>query len=473
MKSLTSKYYFFYFLLFIFYLALASCKKDSFITGTDAKLSTSVDSLKYDTVFTSIGSVTQSFRIRNDNDQRLLLSSVKVMGSTSSPFKININGITAQEAANIEVAGNDSLYVFVTVNINPNLENLPFIVKDSIQISYNGNTRFVQLEAFGQNANFLRNRVISGDITWNNHLPYVILGQLQVDTGAILTIEAGCKIYCHADAPILVDGTLQANGTKEQPVVFRGDRIDEDYKDLPASWPGIYFRDVSKSNVFSFAEIRNAYQAIVAENPPDNFSPKVTLHQCIIDNAYDAGLMGVNSSVYADNSLISNCGSNTAFILGGDYKLTNCTVVSYPVFISHNNPVLYANNFAMIDGSQVTTPLEASFTNCIFWGDEGLVENEAVVEKAAGSFPFNVSFDNCLYRGAADPGNSTVNSCIRNQDPLFDSVDISKKIFDFHLNNNPSPAINAGADIPGLLKDLDNNNRVAGGVIDIGCYEKQ
>ena len=202
-------------LLISFCFLIGSCKKDSFITAGDARIQTSVDSLKYDTVFRSVGSITQSFKISNLNNQKLLLSKVKLMGGTTSPFKININGYAAQEVSDIEIAADDSIYVFVTVNINPNAANLPFIVRDSIQILFNGNTRFVQLEAFGQNANFLRNKIIKGNITWSNNLPYVILGSLLVDTTASLTIEPGCKIYSHANAPFVIDGTLITNGNNQ------------------------------------------------------------------------------------------------------------------------------------------------------------------------------------------------------------------------------------------------------------------
>lgn len=392
------------------------------------------------------------------------------MGGNGSPYKININGIPSQEATNIELAANDSLYVFVTVNIDPNLADLPFIVRDSIQIEYNGNRKFVQLEAFGQNANFLRNISISSNTTWNNRLPYVILDRLRVDTNVTLTLAAGCKVYCHANAPILVDGTLIANGTKAEPIVFAGDRLDEGYRDLPASWPGIYFRETSKSNELNFTTVKNAYQAIVAESPADNLFPKVTLHQCIVDNAYDAGILCVNSTLFADNSLISNCGSNINIILGGIYDFTNCTVVSYSTFISHKNPVFSANDFATVNGSAVTATLDAHFTNCIFWGEDGFVENEIAVTQQAPATN-DVSFINCLYRANTDPANVNINDgCIKNQDPLFDSIDVSKQIFDFHLNLNPSPAVDTG--IPVLfVKDLDNNNRIA--PFDIGCYEKQ
>jgi hypothetical protein len=142
-----NKYVSFCFLLFAFCFALSSCKKDSFITSAEARLTLTADSLKYDTVFTTTGSITKSFKIINENSQKLRLSKVKLMGGAASPYKININGSSSTEENNIEIEANDSVYVFVSVTINPNAANLPFIVSDSILINYNGNTRFVQLQA--------------------------------------------------------------------------------------------------------------------------------------------------------------------------------------------------------------------------------------------------------------------------------------------------------------------------------------
>ena len=279
-----NKFFVFCFLFFAFCFTLSSCKKDSFITTSDARLRLTTDALKDDTVFTTTGSITKSFKIINENDQKLRLSKVKLMGGAASSYKMNVNGSAATEVNDIEIAANDSIYVFVSVTINPNAANLPFIVSDSILISYNSNNRFVQLQSYGQNANFLSNTIITGNVSWTNTLPYVILGGIRVDTTATLTIPQGCKIYAHADAPIIVDGTLITNGTKNNEVVFAGDRLDNDYKDLPASWPGIYFRGNSKNNVLSFTIIKNAYQAVVAQSPSVNANTKIILHQCIIDN---------------------------------------------------------------------------------------------------------------------------------------------------------------------------------------------
>jgi hypothetical protein len=457
-------------MFFIFCFLLSSCKKDSFITSAEARLNITADSLKYDTVFTTTGSVTKSFKIINENNQKLRLSKVKLMGGTASAYKININGIAAIELNNIEINANDSIYVFASVSINPNAANQPFIVSDSILINYNGNNRFVQLQAYGQNAIYLTNKVITGNVTWTNTLPYVILKSIRIDTTATLTIQPGTKIYSHADAPFIVDGTLIINGAKNNEVVFAGDRLDNDYKDLPAGWPGIYFRGKSKNNVLQFAVIKNAYQAIVATDPSININPKITMQQCIIDNAYDAGILAANTSVYANNSLISNCGSNIVLIYGGDYNFTNCTAASFShAYLLHKNPVLSVSNFATQGGSSVTANLNATFRNCIFWADSGFVNDEVVVNKL-GTTNFSVLFEKNLYRAKNDPTNCTLTANIKNLDPLFDNIDAGKRLFDFRITTTGAPGINKGAATI-FTKDLDDRNR-NNGLPDLGCYEK-
>ena len=444
-----------------------SCKKESFIESKEAKLSVSEDTLHFDTVFTTVGSVTQSFKIFNNNSQKLRLTQVKLAGGNSSQFKINVDGISAPEVNNIEVNGNDSLYVFVQVNVNPGNLELPFLLSDSIQIDYNGNTQWVQLEAFGQNAIFLKNKIITGTQTWDAKLPYVISGGLQIDTNAVLNISAGTRIYLHADVPILVDGTVRAIGNTNARITFAGDRLDPDYKDFPAAWPGIYFRNTSKNNLLKNVIIKNAYQGVVAQSLQASGTPKVTMSQCIIDNVYDAGILGINTSIYADNCLISNCGSNVNLVYGGDYQFVNCTIVTYGnLFIDHKNPVLQVADFISQDGSILAAPLTALFQNTIVWGENGSVDNEAVVTKK-GSSIFSVKFDHVLYKSKEDPANVNFISSIKNIPPAFDSINASKRIFDFHIQPG-GPGINAGV-ATSFLYDLDGKARDQ--KPDLGCYE--
>ena len=159
---------------------------------------------------------------------------------------MNVDGLPGVRFTNLELEGNDSMYVYVSVNIDPNTNQLPFIVRDSIQIQTNGKTIFQQLEAWGQNARYIRSQYITENTTWNKNLPYVILGGIRVDTFATLQIEPGTRIYMNADAPIIIDGSLIVNGTKKDSVVFQGNRLDEPYKNFPGAWPGIIFRESSK-----------------------------------------------------------------------------------------------------------------------------------------------------------------------------------------------------------------------------------
>lgn len=458
-------------LIWIAACCFAACKKDSFIAGPEALLSTSADTLRFDTVFTTTGSVTQFFKIYNNNPQKLRISAIQLKGGAASFFKMNVDGLSGYEITNLELDANDSTYVFVTVKIDPNTADLPFVVQDSIRINFNGNEHWVQLEAWGQNARFLRNRVVNASESWDNQKPYVILGGLQVAPEVTLTITPGTRIYLHADAPLIIDGTLRVAGQRwdSTRVIFQGDRLDDPYRDFPAGWPGIYFTETSKNNLLEYAIIKNAYQGLVAEKPSVNSNPKLALKACIIDNCYDAGILGLRSDVSAENCLISNCGKNIALAYGGNYQFTHCTSASYSnPYFQHKEPGVIVTDFIKSGNSLFTGPLNATFTNCIFWGDNGVVENEVVTSKQGNNF--SVSFRNCLWKAKTTPANSTLSNIIANESPLFDSLNINARRFNFRLREG-SPALNKGLGTP-LVSDLDGHPRPVG-LPDLGCYEKQ
>lgn len=465
------------FLVLLIIICTVSCKKESFITSSDALLRTSVDTLHYDTVFTSVGSITQSFKIFNMNEQKLKLSNVQLMGGSSSFFKINVDGVAGTSFNDIEIDANDSIYVFATVNINPNASNLPFIVQDSIRINYNGNTTFVQLDAFGQNANFFRNRRVTTDSTWNNNLPFVILGSLTVDSAKTLTINKGIKVYFHADAPMLINGTLKAIGAKDDVdrIKFAGDRLDEPYRNFPGSWPGIYFNSSSKDNLMQFCIVKNAYQGTIAVNPPPlpNTNTKLVLQECIIDNIYDVAIGGSNTSISARNCLVSNCGYNVYVTAGGLYDFNHCTLASYGNnYLPHKYPILTISDVAT---ATVNLPLNFTMKNSIVYGEGGLPEDEIAINKKGTQF--NATFDNVLYRMKnANPTAITFNNSFKYSSsvPLFDSIDAGNRYFNFRLSST-SPCIDKGITLAGITFDLDGNNRVAGTPPkpDLGCYEKQ
>ncbi len=446
---------------------MAACKKEAFITNTNALLYTSADTLHFDTVYTETGSITQSFKIFNANDQQLLVSSVELAGGTASVFKLNVNGWAGVTFNNIEIAPNDSIYVFVAVNINPGTSTLPFLLRDSIRINYNNKETFVQMDAYGQNVRFLRNAAVTKDTVWTNDLPVVVLGALTVNQGRTLTINKGVRIYCHADGAIKVNGTLNALGDKgsDERIIFRGDRLDDYYKKLPGSWPGITFGQSSINNQLNYTSIFNATNAVTVDNPALNNNPKLYMNQCIIDNASGAGIFSVYSSINAINCLISNCGSDIQLAAGGNYNFTHCTVVGYnTTFVFHESPVLSIGNS---DDNNLQFPLNANFTNCIFYGDEGFVADEIITQKTGGTL-WDLSFENVIYR-ATGTIDAVFAYSSQNTDPAFVNIDYTNNYFDFHLQPG-SPGVNAGK-ASAVTKDLDGNLR--DGNPDIGCYELQ
>jgi len=450
-------------------LLVASCTKNSFITSKDAAVVFSADTVFFDTVLVTTGSITQSVKVINTNSQKLRLTDIRLMGGAQSYFGINIDGSPGPEVDDIDLDAGDSLYIFVAVQINPNSANLPFIIQDSIQVAFNGNQQYIQLQAWGQNANFLRNQVLTGNTVWSSTLPYVIQGGLQIDTGAVLTISAGCRVYFHADAPLLVDGSLQVNGTDSNRVLFTGDRLDAPYNGYPGSWPGIYFRGASTNNLLQYAEIENGDESVVVSAPPAGSVPKVVLQQCIVNNSYDAGILGLDGSIQAVNCLISNCGQNLVLGGGGYYNFSQCTAAAYSnIYLVHTQPVLAVSDEIVDGAATYTGALQASFVNCIFWGNYGDVPDEVVVSQQTNN-SFVAGFSNCLWKVQDAPVGVTAANMIVNQDPMFDSVNTAVNYFDFHLQAN-SPAVGAGA-AAGVLVDLDGKARPVNSP-DLGCYQR-
>ncbi|RYY40008.1 MAG: hypothetical protein EOO08_08100 [Chitinophagaceae bacterium] len=456
-------------LLILITIAFAACRKDRFTGSADAQLRPGADTLHFDTVFVNTGSTSGVVKIFNDNEEGIRISSVRLAGGNASPFRINADGIAGPEVRDLEVAGGDSLYVFVTVTINPNSNTQPFVVQDSIAIEWNGNRRWVQLDAFGQNARFLRNHIVRGSETWDNTLPYVILDGITVDTLASLNITQGTHIYFHGNAPMIVHGSLHSTGDRYDStrVRFTGDRLDIPYRNFPASWPGIYFSDVSRNNTLTFTSVLNAYQAIAIEGPAP--ATQLTLRECIIDNAYDAGIYANNAGIDSRNLLVSNCGSGISLSGGGNYNFVHTTAVGYSNrYQQHTNPVLFISNRTASGGSAA---LNATFRNGIYWGEaNGLVQDEVVVLNSTGA-PFNVTFDGALWRMRATPSGIGASNIQNGLDPTFDSVDHTNRIYSFRLATG-SPAVDKGGNA-GTPIDLDGKPRPAGLAPDLGAYEKQ
>ncbi|MBS1615842.1 MAG: hypothetical protein JST06_06945 [Bacteroidetes bacterium] len=470
-------------LLAIFLAGSSACKKQRLLEN-GGTLRFSTDTLRFDTVFTSLASATRSFKIFNPQDERVLLSSVRLAAGDASYFQLNVDGHSGRQLSDIEIGAKDSIYVFATVKVDPTNANTPFIIEDKLIATLNGTDFSVPLIAYGQNAHFITDSVLHTQ-TWLRDKPYVLFGYALVDSQQTLTIPAGCRVYMHANARLFVDGTLIARGTRQDSIIFQGDRLDRDYygyEGYPGEWGGLYFTQRSKGNVLEHVILRNggngaqgAPSALIQLAPDsvhDLNAPQLTMSKVILENSIGYGLLSFGGTIRASNCLIQSCGANAlALVQGGDYLFDYCSIATYGnAKIAHiDNPSAVILNYYAISQTQtIVAPLNATLRNCVVAGS---LTNEFVadsIEYAAA--PAQLSLVSCVLKGEAQKMRPWVSQnnvrMLSEASPGYDSLFRAPQLDDYHPATG-SPLVGAAAASP-VPDDLEDRPRSIPS--DIGCY---
>lgn len=460
---------------FLLLIPVFSCKKDSLVTDASAKLEFSEDSILFDTVFTTIGSTTHQFKIYNRNNKAIKISSIKLAGGRNSNFRMNVDGVNVVSTNDIEIPPKDSLFVFVEVTVDPNNQNSPLVISDSILFETNGNMQQVNLEAWGQDAYYYRPpaSLIDCNIPWTNDKPHVIYGYAIVDSACKLTILPGTQVYLHKNAVLWIykDATLDIQGNFSSPVVFQGDRLEQEYQDIPGQWGKIWLSAGSKNNTIDWAIIKNGGIGIHADTLGASVKPTLRISNTIIKNMSAAALFAQGSSIRGYNCVFANCGEYVAALtIGGSYGFTHCTFANYWSNGNRQKPLLLLNNWYkdVNNALQIRNLDSAYFRNCIVYGN---IINEIGLDSSTYGGVFNFEFQNCLLRISPDintAGSYHFNTVYKNEDPAF----IDYATDDYSLTSESS-AINRGDIIVGnsYPTDLNKNSRTQDGAPDIGAYE--
>jgi len=87
--------------------SLTQCRRESFLEDTSARLEFSQDTIFFDTVFSTIGSVTQYLRVRNNYDKTIRIDEIALEGGTATQYRINIDGLDGPVQRDIEILPND------------------------------------------------------------------------------------------------------------------------------------------------------------------------------------------------------------------------------------------------------------------------------------------------------------------------------------------------------------------------------
>ena len=112
------------------------------------------------------------------------------------------------------------------------------------------------------------------NIRWDDPKPYVIFGVLVIDS-CQLVLPAGTQVFVHGGIartdddmgePIIFNdgimffaqnGRLLSEGTLEDPVVIQGDRLEDEFAEVPGQWAGIRFSAGSRGNFMQHTIIKN------------------------------------------------------------------------------------------------------------------------------------------------------------------------------------------------------------------------
>jgi len=405
-------------------LLLTGCNDiNKYSVSPNHLLSFSADTLTFDTVFTTIGSVTGYFMIYNRNSETLKIENIYLADGERSGFRINVDGRKGEVFNDIPIWKNDSLYIAVEVTVNPNDDNSPFVIYDSVVFVTNGSAQYVVLEAYGQNTHILKGGVtFTGDTTLTAERPYLVYDSIRIPEGVTVRIEKGASFYMHKDAKWLIDGTMITNGTQDEPVMFRADRLNKltsylSYDNISAQWDGLYFGASSFDNELNYTLIRNGISGLTfEESTPDR--KKIDIRSSQIKNMDGNVLWAVNCHIEASNTEFSNATGYLVMLSGGKYQFTHCTIANYmqQAMMSHSSTrFIQALSLADqivseddLEKKQLFPLQQAFFDNCII--DGNIDGNLSVVDKGELLFltdesfmngddeQFNYHFNHCVIR---------------------------------------------------------------------------
>lgn len=433
--------------------ALAACQdNDSFTNSPTATLSFSTDSVKMDTVFSTVGSRTYDFWVFNRAKRGVRLTSVRLKQGNQTGFRVNVDGsyldnTLGSVVSDLEVRSGDSIRVFVELTAPMCQQQEPKLVEDQLLFTLeSGVQQQVTLWGHTWDALLLDSIVISRDTLIESRQPIVIAKGLSVDSATTLTLR-NTTLYFHDHAGIDVYGTLKADS-----VVFRGDRLDHMFAYLPydrvsGQWKGLRIHASSFGNELINSQIRNSEYGIICDSTAfDSERQRLYMEQTVIHNCAGPGLLAFNSYVGLLRCQFTNCLGSCVAIHGGAAVMDRCTVAQfYPFSADRGAALFFANSF---DGNPYPL-LAMQMTNSIVTGyADDVVMGEALEGDTTTAFSYY--FENNLLRtppvllASGEPDTISFNKIRWEWEVPADSVqgkkhfrliDEENLIYDFHLDS--------------------------------------
>ncbi len=466
--------------------AATACQNERVSTDTSLRLTFSVDTLRFDTVFTTVGSATKSVTIYNPNKNAVIIDAVTQ--DKGKYFFINVDGETQTEKMYAQINGGDSLIMFVKVQIDPQDQNTPVLVEDAVRFSMNGNQFVLTLEAYGQDVVKIQSPTrctTYEEYTFTSVKPYLIFDTVRVTQS--LVMESGARLYFHNGACLMAEGAVSIGGG-----LCISDRIDQLFEKVPyayaaGGWDGFYLihheGGPSEYTINGLEVVSgiNGLQLINADTSSLSASlPLCHLTNSRIHNHTGNGLTVRNMDVEVSNTEISNCAAYCVYLMGGKHTFVHSTIASY--FNSTNVRIQSVPNKGLsavyVNNADSLPKVTAEFMNCVIdgMGNHNLTWADTITADYEGRI-----FGNYLKSDSLPTPlllySSTPNIYWQRSDTarVFKNTFFEYNVYtyyDFHLAEN-SPARGIADSAIAVLYDTDREGlpRTASHA-SAGCYEK-
>lgn len=453
----------------LFGLIATSCINDEISTSPNDILGFSRDTVNFDTVFTDLGTPTARLVVRNSAKKGVNISSIKLK-NPDSYFSINVDGVSGDVFHDVEIRGNDSIFVFIECLLPATEGNDPYLVDDAIEFLTNGVSQEVRLEAYGQNVTRLRGVTVDKDMRLTTERPYIVFDTLTIAEGARLTVDPGVKMLFHDGARLRVKGTLEAVGEPGRMIDMRGDRLDNvipnvGYDIMAGQWDGIIIEAGSFGNRMEYVDMRSTKRGLELDSCGVTDRRKMLLLNSWLHNSQATVLKSAHAWVDAYGCCFSEAAESVVDLRGGKHTFTQCTIANNYLFAAISGALLNLSHLLPkdLDTGNPMPLMSATFNNSIIYGLASDIEPGDLT----GS---DVFLRNVLLKSEGKDDANFI-SCIWGEDPLFYTIR-SDYYFNYRLQPE-SPAIGAGNPeyvTAECLYDMDGLNRLADGNPALGAY---
>ena len=435
-------------------VATAACERDFSSAPAAQDLAFSADTLSFDTIYAGCPTPTAHLMLRNNGDDDLTISSIRLAGGASSLFSVNIGGTSSPAVENVRLAHGDSLYIFANVR-DPRPSNGRALsdITDDIIAEGGGNTWRATLKAVVLNVSRVGG-TIETDTQWLcDTIPYLVQDTLRITPDARLAIGPGVSVLMQKDAAIRVEGALVMAGDVMRRSQIMPMRQDGFYEDIPGQWGQIRIATGGTASL-TMTNVACATDGIAVDSAASLSADGLWLR-----DVSHVALAARRAKLSLTNSLITNSGGASLSLTGGQTELTHVTIANYFTWDARRVSALSICRADSADNMRVTV------VNTIVMGNHS---PEVEVDSIAGGFAL---FRNSLVKAEKKKVEAATDVFVNCQ-TASDAYFADRKQWDYHLL--PKSAAVGLADIEGATAaptDFDGFSRLDSDTIQAGAFQ--